>query len=312
MRPAGPPSYRRIMTVVTWDSIHAAEHFTMRNGRLIDRQRFAHLFQNGPTEPIRSALAAYRNLDGGYGNGLDPDLRGHASQPAATVIALHYFDELGAIPQHLGHGICRYLAGVSDADGGIPPVLPTVRHSEAAPWYQHANDFSAQLGITAHITGYLHKSHISHPWRDTATAYCWKHIDTLAWTNPREAVGVCTFLQYVDDRQRAIQAINRLSSRIRAVIDVHPRTTGHVHTPLDLATSPQHIARPLFTDAEIERNLDVLERQQRPDGGWDALWGHWDATATAEREAMRTIQRLRILRDYGRVTGYLPQPRRDT
>ncbi|GAB2526912.1 hypothetical protein HNR10_001116 [Nocardiopsis aegyptia] len=299
------------MTVVTWDSFRAAEHFAMRNARLIDRQRFAHLFQNGPTAPIRSALAAYRNLDGGYGNGLDPDLRGHASQPAATVIALHYLDELGPIPPHLGHGICQYLAGAGDADGGVPPVLPTVRHSEAAPWYLHATDFSAQLGITALITGYLHKSHISHPWRDAATAYCWKHIDTLAWTNPHEAVGVCTFLQYVDDRQRAIQAINRLSTMIRAVIDVHPRTTGRVHTPLDLATNPQHIARPLFTDAEIERSLDVFERQQRPDGGWDALWDHWDPTATTEHEGMRTIQRLRILRAYGRVAGYLPHPRRD-
>jgi hypothetical protein len=300
------------MTVVTWDSLRAAEHFTMRNARLIDRQRFAHLFQNGPTEPVRSALAAYRNIDGGYGNGLDPDLRGHASQPAATQIALHYLDELGPIPQKLGHGICQYLAGASDPSGGLPPVLPTVRHSEAAPWYRYTTDFGARLDTTAFITGLLHKSHITHPWRDTATAYCWKRIDALSWTTAHEAVGVCTFLQHVDDRPRAIQAINRLSTKIRAVIDVHPRAIGHVHTPLDLATNPQHIARPLFTDAEIERNLDLFERQQRPDGGWDANWDHWDTTATHDREGMRTIQRLLILRAYGRLAGYLPHPRRDT
>jgi hypothetical protein len=67
----------------------------------------------------------------------------------------------------------------------------------------------------------------------------------------------------------------------------------------------------LFTDAEIERNLDLFEEQQRPDGGWDAFWDHWDPTATSDREGMRTIQRLRILRAYDRVAGYLPQPRRD-
>ncbi|WP_304455783.1 prenyltransferase [Nocardiopsis sp. YSL2] len=296
---------------MTWDSFRAAEHFTMRNARLIDRQRFAHLFQNGPTDPVRSALAAYRNLDGGFGNGLHPDLRGHASQPAATEIALRYLDELGPVPHHIGHGICRYLAGVSDADGGLPPVLPSVRHSEAAPWYLHTTDFRARLDTTSLITGLLHKTHVTHPWRDVATAYCWKHIDALTWTDAPEAVGVCTFLQHVDDRRRAVAAINRLAPKIRAVIDVHPRGTGHAHTPLDLATNPQHIARPLFTDAEIERNLDLLEGQQRPDGGWDAQESHWDPTATSDHEGMRTIQRLRILRAYGRIAGYLPQPRRD-
>ncbi|WP_053620097.1 hypothetical protein [Nocardiopsis sp. NRRL B-16309] len=296
---------------MTWDSVRAAEHFTMRNARLIDRQRFAHLFQNGPTHPVRSALAAYRNLDGGYGNGLDPDLRGHASQPLAIETALRYLDELGPIPHDIGQGVCRYLSGVSQPDGGVPPVLPTVRHTEAAPWWRHTTDFSARLDTTAHITGLLHKGRVTHPWRDTATAYCWKHIDTLAWTNGHEAVGLCTFLQHVDDRQRAIQAINRLSTKLRAVIDVRLHDHGRAHTPLDLATNPQHIARPLFTDTEIERNLDLFEKQQRPDGGWDANWEHWDATATAEREGMRTIQRLGILRAYGRVSGYLPQPRRD-
>lgn len=301
------------MTVVTWDSFRTAEHFTMRNARLIDRHRFAHLFQNGPTEPVRQALTAYRNLDGGYGNGLDPDLRGHASQPAAAQIALRHLDELGPIPTTVGLGICRYLSTVSEPDGGLPPVLPNVRYSEAAPWWQHRDDFTADLGLTAHITGYLHKHHISHPWRDIATAWCWKRIDALHWTDPHEAIGICAFLQHAPDRPRAVQAINRLHPMIRAGIDVNPKPCGqrHVHTPLDLADNPGHIARPLFTEAEIDRNLDYFENSQRPDGGWDAAWEHWDTAATIEREGMRTIQRLRILRAYGRVAAFLPPPRRD-
>jgi hypothetical protein len=244
-------AYRRKMTVVTWDSYLAADHFVMRSARLVDRYRFAYHFQAGPDQPVRVALAAHRNLDGGYGNALDPDLRGHASQPAATEIALRYLDELGPVPQNIGTDICRYLTSVSDADGGVPAVLPNVRYTEAAPWWRLTDDFTARLDTTALITGYLHKHHITHQWRDNATAYCWKHIDAMAWTEPHEAIGVCTFLQHVPDRMRAIEALNRISTMIRAVIDVHPRTTGHVHTPLDLASDPHHIARALFTDAEI-------------------------------------------------------------
>lgn len=299
------------MTVVTWDSFRAAEHFTKRNARLLDRHRFDFLFQAGSAENVRAALAAYRNIDGGYGNGLDPDLRGHASQPVAVELALRLLDEVGPFSQPLAAGICRYLNSVANEDGGLPAVLPGVRHTEAAPWYQHTDDFRSRLDTTAMITGYLHKHHVTHPWRDTATAYCWKSIDGLKWTDPHQAIAVCNFLQHVPDRQRALETLNRLSTKIRAVIDVHPCTTGHVHTPLDLAGHPDHIARPLFTDDEIERNLQTFEEQQRPDGGWDAYWDHWDTAATIEREGMRTIQRLCILRNYGRIQVDLPRPRRE-
>jgi hypothetical protein len=302
------------MTVVTWDTLRAAELFIMRNARLIDRLRFAHLFQNGPTEPIRSALRAYRNLDGGYGNGLDPDLRGHASQPAATELALRYLDELGPIPAGLGTGICRYLVTVTNPDGGLPRVRPNVRHTQSAPWWQQHQDFTSDLGLTALLAGYLHKHNISHTWRDNATAYCWKRINALHWTDPRQAIGICAFLQYVPDRDRALRTTSRLHPMIRAVIDTDPRPNPHryVHTALDIATHPDHIARPLFTDAEIQRNLDFFEQTQRPDGGWDATWQHWDTAATLEREGMRTVQRLHVLCAYGRVNASLPPRRRDS
>ncbi len=301
------------MTVVTWDSFRAAEHFTMRSARLIDRHRFAHLFQNGPVEPVRSALAAYRNIDGGYGNGLDPDLRGHASQPAATGIALRYLDDLGPIPTSLGRGICRYLSTATNPDGGLPPVLRNIRYTESAPWWQRREDFSSDLGLTALTVGHLHKHHITHPWRDNATAHCWKRIAAMRWTDPHEAIGVCTFLQHVPDRHRAIQTVNRLHPMIRAVVDTgpDPSTHHHTHTALDLAPDPGHIARPLFTDTEIERSLDRIERTQRSDGGWDTTGEHWDTAATIEREGMRTIRLLRVLRAYGRIGASLPPPRRD-
>lgn len=302
------------MSVVTWSAVRAAEHFTMLNARLLDRHRFAHLFQNGPTHPVRTTLSAYRNLDGGYGNALHPDLRGHASQPVATLIALDYLDDLGPVPVTLGTAICRYLTTAANPDGGLPPVLPGARHTGSAPWWRHREDFSSDLGITAHLAGLLHKHNISHPWRDNATAYCWSHINTLHWTNPAEAIGVCTFLQHVGDRQRAVRVLNRLRPMIRAVIDLTPKpgSPRRGHIPTDLATHPQHIARPMFTDTEIRHSLDHVESAQRPDGGWDSASQDWDTAATLEHQGMRTIDNLRLLHAYGRVGAYLPPPRQDS
>ena len=55
--------------------LSAAEEFILREARLLERLRFAHLFKGAAPDPALAALDAYRNADGGYGNALEPDLR---------------------------------------------------------------------------------------------------------------------------------------------------------------------------------------------------------------------------------------------
>lgn len=69
------------------------------HARLLDRRRFELLFDGGNTEPALAALRAYRNRDGGYGHGLEPDLRAPESQPASALHAFEVFAEVGP-PRH--------------------------------------------------------------------------------------------------------------------------------------------------------------------------------------------------------------------
>ena len=66
----------------------AAENFVWSAARLVDRHRYALLFAEGPAQPVIDALRGYRNPDGGFGHGLEPDLRSPGSQPAPTLYAL--------------------------------------------------------------------------------------------------------------------------------------------------------------------------------------------------------------------------------
>ncbi|WP_131098232.1 prenyltransferase [Streptomonospora litoralis] len=294
------------MSMVTPEALRSAEHFISRNARLIDRHRFAYHFRSGPAEPIHSALESYRNLDGGFGNGLEPDLRGHGSQPAAVAVALHYLDELGTIPADVADGINRYLTSVTHENGGVPPVLPTARHTEAAPHWREAEDFRGALDPTAALVGLMHRHRICHTWRDRATAFCWTRIGALRWTRPEESIAVCTFLQHVPDRERAEQEFDRLAPAIRAVIETDPAAGGHVHKPLDLVSRPDHIARRLFSDDEIEAHLDALCDAQGDDGGWDITWDSWAPSARNEWRGMLTVRHLKTLRDYGRLSADVP------
>ncbi|GAA4905589.1 hypothetical protein GCM10023405_28410 [Streptomonospora salina] len=295
--------------MVTPEALRSAEHFVSRDARLIDRHRFAYHFRAGSGEPIRAALDSYRNVDGGFGNGLEPDLRGHGSQPAAVALALRYLDELGPVPAGIADGIGRYLTGVARDSGGVPPVLPTARHTEAAPWWRERSDFDAALNPTATLAGLMHRHRICPGWRDRATAFCWSRIGALRWTTPEEAIAVCTFLENVPDRRRAQEEFDRISPAIRAVIETDPRVQGHVHRPLDLARRPDHIARRLFSDDEIAADLDGLLQRWSEDGGWDITWHSWAPSARNEWRGLLTVRNLTILCDYGRLASDVPTVR---
>src|SRR5690606_37910934 len=95
----GPRPYGRPMTrSIDAAALDAAERFVRRDARLLDRHRFAHQFRGGPAGAVVAALVPYANPDGGFGNALEPDLRGAASQPEAVAVALRVLDELAPAP----------------------------------------------------------------------------------------------------------------------------------------------------------------------------------------------------------------------
>jgi hypothetical protein len=56
------------------EQIDKAKRYVFSQGRLLERQLFAYFFANGTKQACQKALLAYQNDDGGFGNGLEPDL----------------------------------------------------------------------------------------------------------------------------------------------------------------------------------------------------------------------------------------------
>jgi hypothetical protein len=293
------------MTMLTPERLTAAERYLLLNARLIDRLRFAHLFRDGSAAAVRSALAAYANDDGGFGNALEPDLRGAGSQPQPVEVALHVLDETtgpddpfdGPIVQ----AVCGYLARVSTSDGGVPFALPSVRGTPAAPWWQTPDDPPGNLNPTAAIVGLLHKHGVSNAFVDTATHFCWNRIDGLSDTNPYLAMAVLTFLDHIPDRARAEAAFDRLTPLITNHVELDPHAAGEAHLPLDFAPHPDGFGRRLFTDEVIEQHLDAVVSGQSEDGSWAFNWPAWTPVVRHEWGGFVTVARLMTLRDYGRL-----------
>jgi hypothetical protein len=98
-----------------------ARDFILTNARMIERRLFEFYFENGNKEGVFHAVYAYRNCDGGFGYGMEPDTASPESQPLFSVMALETLDEVGFLSAEL---ICKdfmpYFESITTDKGGIP------------------------------------------------------------------------------------------------------------------------------------------------------------------------------------------------
>ncbi|CCK27062.1 hypothetical protein BN159_2683 [Streptomyces davaonensis JCM 4913] len=293
-----------------------AEQFVWLTARVLEQRLFAYHFLHGGADPVETALDAYRNDDGGYGHGLEPDLRGPVSQPLHTGHALRVLDAVGRCGGQRVERVCRYLTSVSTGDGALPVIHPGQRGYPAAPFIPIVDDPSSELLATGPVVGVLHRNEVWHAWLFRATDFCWQAVESLEKSHPYEIEAAVAFLDSAPDRARAEAAADRLGRLVRqhrlAALDpddlaAYPVAPGYAptehHFPHDYAKSPHSLARAWFTDDEMSRSLDFLAAQQQEDGGWPIRWRQWSPGPALEARPMVTIEALHTLRAYGRAIG---------
>jgi hypothetical protein len=283
-------------------NLQSAESFIEASARLIDRHRYQHQFHDGDPERVRAALLPYRNADGGFGNALEPDLRGPDSQPEPTRHALEILvAELGRGDDPAVAGACDWLVTASTAEGWVPFVLPTARGHAHAPWWEPPDDAPPNLTPTAGLVAILAGHGIQHGWVEPAEAWCWQAIESLDGPGAYELRSVIPFLDAASDRRRAERALERIAPFVAERVTLDPDETGSErHRPLDFAPDPGSTARKLFDDEMIEKNLDALAAGQQDDGGWTIDFLVWTPATGPEWRGWMTVRALGILRAYGR------------
>ncbi|MGH2985756.1 MAG: hypothetical protein ACRDLO_03585, partial [Solirubrobacterales bacterium] len=163
----------------------AATAFLDSHARLLDRRRLDAILGGSPDGAL-AALAAYRNPDGGFGWGLEPDLRPSGSQPAGALHAFEVLDEIGPATSPLGGELCDWLSSASLADGGLPFALAGADAPGSSPVWGAADTTKSSLHITSAVCAYAHRAGghdgaiADHPWLARATEFCRQRISALA------------------------------------------------------------------------------------------------------------------------------------
>lgn len=103
--------------------------------RLLERQLFSITFEKQPRSKFIQCLLCYQNSDGGFGNGLEPDLMTPDSSPIAVETALYYFDCISYIPKETASQIITWVEKNINNQGFIENPIKKIEVYPHQPWW---------------------------------------------------------------------------------------------------------------------------------------------------------------------------------
>jgi hypothetical protein len=288
--------------------IDAAVSFLATHGRLLDRRRLELLLSRGSTDAVLAALDAFHNDDGGYGWGIEPDLRSPESQPAGAMHAFEVHAEVaasGSVTTPRAVELCDWLDRQTVGDGGLPFTVPVSNPAGCSPvWLGSDRDtaslqMTAQVAANAHLVARHDPQVARHPWLARATNWCIETIDRMD-TAPHayELMFAMRFLDAVAEADAHAPALlERLAGFLPAsgVVRVEGGTADEGLRPLDLAPRASGPARRLFTADVIDAELVRLAAGQQRDGGWTVEFESASPVAALEWRGYATVAAITAL-----------------
>ena len=287
-----------------------ARDFILANARMIERRLFHYYFENGTKEGVFHAIYAYRNADGGFGHGMEPDTASPESQPLFSIMALEALDEIGYLTKELIlNDFMPYFESITTEKGGIPWMHKPLSSYPCEAHFTTVKEWAA-LSTTAPLLGILEKYNIDIPWMQKAEAFVWSEFERLQGKHAFCYLCVprwLTFLKHTKNQEKAIKTIESLKEWITAEGVLCNDTTdegwglyGKPHS-LNYAPSKESVLYDVFSKETIENDIETLISKQKEDGCWDTWYGISDGTKL-EWAGIQTLWALKTLHDYNRIT----------
>ena len=286
-----------------------ARDFMLTNARMIERRLFEYHFAEGTPEAVFHAVYAYRNPDGGFGHGMEPDTASPESQPLFSIMALEFLDEVGYLTKEIIlNDFMPYFERITTEKGGIPWMFRPKSEYPCEEHFKTVKEWAA-LSTTAPLLGILEKYSISIPWMKKAEAFVWSEFERIQ--DKHAFCYLCVprwmlFLEHTKSRLKAEKTINKLNSWIanKGIIseDKSDEGWGLYGKPnrLNYAPSPQSKFYALFTEEDLVAELDELIKRQKNDGRWDTWYGISEGTKLAWA-GIQTLASLKTLKAYQKI-----------
>jgi hypothetical protein len=286
--------------------LNAAATFVSTHARMLERRRMRLLLGEGTADEVLVALDAYRNPDGGYGWGLEPDLRSTTSQPVAAMHALEVLAEVRDDKSRHAPEVLDWLSRHTFPDGGVPFGLPYTDTAGSADHWATADSATSNLMMTAQLAAQANRlaryraDVAEHPWLAKATSFCLDQVEKVESPHAYELMFVLRFLDAVaESTPRARPELERWSGFVTKD-GPHPVTGGaenEVLHLLDFTPYSDAPSRATFSADAVAADLKRLASQQKPDGGWVVSYDSFSPAGALEWRGYTTVQSVTMLRN---------------
>lgn len=249
-----------------------------------------HLWCDQSSAAVVDALKAYQNEDGGFGKGLEVDIKAPVSNPFAARLAMHILLSLRNAPRgQLVDDLAAWLRWAQDEDGDWH-FAKEVYDAPLPPWFA-AWTFPG-LNPACCLTGLATRLGIATPTMRDRVARLFSRLATLDGARTGEFYNVLPYTEYVpsanlDDRDAWLDAI--AANVTRTANEGDYADAGHFLEHA-IGGGPAIVSR--VPPETMTRFASILMDEQEEDGGWptsyDPAWRPWTTLA-----AMMSLTRLR-------------------
>lgn len=280
--------------------------------RPLERALYAYHFSGGTAADVLAALSGFQNADGGFGHGLEADIRLPASSVIATSVAFQKLREIDTPADHpLVVSGCRYLRDQYKPATANWDIIPAnVDDAPHAPWWVYGGGLSeSRFNPHAEIAGYLHEyaEHFPADMREQVTTSILAHLESSGIDDMHDLFCVIRLYetQALPESIRA-RLLALLKIAAEKLVARDPASWAEYGLPpLGVVSSPDSPFAPLFTDS-LGANLDYVIDQRNAAGYWEPNWT-WGEDSAAWQDAKRewsgviTLNNLLTLKTFGRL-----------
>jgi hypothetical protein len=287
--------------------LERARTFLSTHGRALDRRRFDAIVSgdDASRRAIVAGLNSYRNGDGGFGWGLEPDFRASESQPQGAQHALEALVDAAPTTSPTLGALFDWLSAVTLPDGGVPFSLPVKDPEGCAPFFLAADPSESSLQATSIIAAHAYQlarwdnAIAEHPWLVIATRYCFDSIRKMDEAPMSYVLSFCLqFLDAASDTQpESVDLLHHLARFIPrdGALRVEGGAEGESIHPLDYSPEPGRPTREHIDPAAIAVDIERVANGQQDDGGWSVDFDSYSPAAALEWRGYATVNAVAAL-----------------
>jgi hypothetical protein len=119
------------------EQVQKSRQFIFRTGRLLERQLCEYFFGAGTIQACMRALLAYQNADGGFGNGIEPDLLCPDSTAIGAETAMCVMDILDCHGPEVTGPLLEWIVRHQDPAGFIRHPPADMFNYPYQPWWKN-------------------------------------------------------------------------------------------------------------------------------------------------------------------------------